>query len=85
MVTTEDVVAGVRRMSNWKVPGPDGVRGFWFKKLSCMHQAMAKSLQACLDEGNVPEWMDNGRTVLFQKDPAKGTVANNYRPIAIDQ
>ena len=46
---------GVRRMSNWKAPGPDGVRGFWFKKFSCMHQAMANSLQACLDEGNVPE------------------------------
>ena len=29
-VSTEDVVAGVRRMSNWKAPGPDGVRGFWF-------------------------------------------------------
>ena len=81
-VTTEDVVAGVRRMSNWKAPGPDGVRGFWFKKFSCMHQAMAKSLQACLDEGNVPEWMVKGRTVLIQKDPAKGTVASNYRPIA---
>ena len=25
-VTTEDVVAGVRRMSNWKAPGPDGVQ-----------------------------------------------------------
>ena len=27
-VSTEDVVAGVRRMSNWKAPGPDGVRCF---------------------------------------------------------
>jgi len=26
--------------------------------------------------------MVNGRTVLIQKDPAKGTVAVNYRPIA---
>jgi hypothetical protein len=81
-VTTEDVAAGVRRMSNWKAPGPDGVRGFWFKKFSCLHQAMAKGLQGCLDEGNVPEWMVKGRTVLIQKDPAKGTVAGNYRPIA---
>ena len=51
-------------------------------KFSCMHQAMAKGLQACLDVGNVPEWMVKGRTVLIQKDPAKGTVASNYRPIA---
>ena len=56
-VTTEDVVAGLRRMLNWKAPGPDGVRGFWFKKFSCMHQVLAKSVRAFLDEGNVPEWM----------------------------
>ena len=43
---------------------------------------MAKWLQVCLDEGNVPEWMVKGRKVLIQKDPATGTVASNYRPIA---
>ena len=32
-------------------------------------------------QGNVPEWMVRGRTVLIQKDPAKGAQASNYRPI----
>ena len=32
--------------------------------------------------GDVPEWLVRGRTVLIQKDVAKGTVASNYRPIA---
>ena len=81
-IRVQDVVAGIRRMSNWKAPGPDGVRGFWFKKFPSLHQAMADGLQDCLDEGGVPEWMVKGRTVLIQKDPAKGTVASNYRPIA---
>ena len=31
---------------------------------------------------DVPEWMLKGRTVLIHKDPAKGTVPSNYRPIA---
>ena len=28
-----DVKEGIRKMANWKAPGPDGVRGFWFKKI----------------------------------------------------
>ena len=43
---------------------------------------MAGKLQLCLESGKVPLWMVKGRTVLIQKDPAKGTVASNYRPIA---
>jgi len=31
-ITEQDVKIGIGRMSNWKAPGPDGVRGFWFKK-----------------------------------------------------
>ena len=69
-------------MANWKAPGPDGVRGFWFKRFTALHPFLTESLDFCLVEGNVPEWMVKGRTVLIQKDPAKGTVASNYRPIA---
>ena len=35
-----------------------------------------------MNKGDVPEWMLKGGTVLIQKDPAKGTVTSNYRPIA---
>jgi len=82
VVQLEDVKVGIRRMANWKAPGPDGVRGFWFKKFPSLHTSLAASLQKCLDDGDVPAWMVKGRTVLIQKDPAKGTVASNYRPIA---
>ena len=73
---------GVRHLSNWKAPGPDGVVGFWFKKMTALHHVMASKLQLCLTNGKVPLWMVKGRTVLIQKDPAKGTIASNYRPIA---
>ncbi len=78
----QEVKDGVRRMSSWKAPGPDGIRGFWFKQFPSVHQAIAEGLQTCMDDGNVPDWMVKGRTVLIQKDKAKGTVASNYRPIA---
>ena len=82
VIDVEMVRSGVRRLSNWKAPGPDGVVGFWFKKLTSLHSAMAGKLQLCLENGKVPLWMVKGRTVLIQKDPSKGTVASNYRPIA---
>ena len=81
VVDVAKVKAGVGRLSNWKPPGPDGVMGFWFKKLTALHQAIAVGLEDCLQKGKVPEWMVKGRTVLIQKDSAKGTVASNYRPI----
>ena len=47
-----------------------------------MQVLLTAALQDCIDKGTVPNWMTEGRTVLIQKDPAKGTVASNYRPIA---
>ena len=81
-ITVEDVKNGIRRMSNWKAPGPDGVQGFWFKKLTAFHERIAKHLQECLNSGIVPDWLTLGRTVLIMKDRRKGNVASNYRPIA---
>ena len=78
----QDVEAGIKRMANWKAPGPDGVRGFWFKNLKSLHGCLTGALQECLRTGVVPEWMVKGRTVLLQKDPAEGNAASNYRPIA---
>ena len=60
-----DVKEGIRKMANWKAPGPDGVRGFWFKKFQCLHQSIVASLQECLENGDVPPWMVKGRTVLI--------------------
>ena len=82
MITLDDLKAAIRRMTNWKAPGPDGVRGFWFKKLASLHGVMVLALQECVEKGEVPSWMVKGRTVLIQKDPAKGKAVSNYRPIA---
>ena len=82
VIGLDDVRRGIRRMTNWKAPGPDAVQGFWFKKFPSMHARIARGLQGCLAQGWVPKWMTVGRTSLFMKDPAKGTRADNYRPIA---
>ena len=81
-ITMEDIRTGVSKMANWKAAGPDLVQGYWFKKLPGLHPRLQLHLQDCVRQGNVPEWMVKGRTVLIQKDPTKGTQASNYRPIA---
>ena len=56
--------------------------GFWFKNITALHHAMALGLDDSLKNENLPDWMVKERTVLIQKDSAKGTVASNYRAIA---
>lgn len=79
-ISAEMVREGTRRMKNWKAPGPDEVHAFWLKKLTSLHAPMANLYQRSIAEG-CPEWMTTGRTVLLQKDKAKGTAVDNYRPI----
>ena len=80
-ITIDMVTQFLRKVPNWKAPGPDMVQGFWLKNFTGLHHNIANQLQVCLDCGNVPGWMTKGRTVHIMKDPEKGTVAGNYRPI----
>ena len=63
------------------MPGHDGMYGFWFKKLTSIHNRLALEMNRCLQGAQVPEWMTKGKTTLIQKDPSKGTATNHYRPI----
>ena len=80
-VNLDSVRKGIRRMTNWKSPGPDGVQGYWFKKFTHLHGRISEHLQECIEIGLVPEWMTTGRTSLIRKDQEKGNAASNYRPI----
>ena len=71
----------IRKMTNWKVPGPDGVHGYWIKMLVSMQERIALHLQSCITRGKVPEWMKNGRIVLLLKGKGKGNEVSNYRSI----
>ena len=77
-----DVKKAIRKMTNWKAPGPDCVQGYWFKRFTSLHDKLTKNLQDCMTTGETPEWLTKGKTALVQKDPAKGNIASNYRPIA---
>ena len=63
----------LKRISNWKAPGHDGIHGFWFKKFTSIHVRLALEMNRCLQDAHVPELMTKRKTTLIQKDPSKGT------------
>ena len=69
------------KLAPWKAPGPDCVQGYWIKNFTSLHSRIVTQLKDTLNKGVPPEWMTRGRTVLIPKDPAKGNVPSNYRPI----
>ena len=79
---TETLVKNrVRKMANWSLPGIDGLNAYWLKHFSSLHESIASHLMSCLTTSALPEWMTTGRTYLLLKDPAKGPLPSNYRPI----
>ena len=63
----------LKKISNWKTPGHDGIHGYWFKKFTSIHNRQALEMNKGLQRAHVLEWMTKGRTTLIQKDPSKGT------------
>ena len=71
----------LKKMPNWKGPGPDGVQGYWLKNFTYLHERITFQLDECLQQGNVPDWMTTGRTLLCLKDPKQGSLVSNFRPM----
>ena len=46
-ITTSTVRNQLKRIPNWKAPGPDEVHGYWLKNFRTLHQRMAEQLQHC--------------------------------------
>ena len=83
VVTKSLIKAQCKKIPNWKAPGPDGVQGYWIKKLTALHDRIASQMNDMINNGvAVPKWMTYGKTYLCQKDQSKGNAVDNYRPIS---
>lgn len=80
-ITVADIQGRVSGMKNWTAPGPDMIHAYWLKKLTALHERLAAQMNQLLRDGTHPEWLTQGRTILILKDPSKGAVPSNYRPI----
>ena len=75
-------VAGkVKKMANWSTAGMDGLHVYWLKHLTAAHDRIGSQLAECLSTSSIPQWMTEGRTHLLIKDPSKGLIPGNLRPI----
>ena len=52
-VTREKIKKILKKVPNWKAPGPDGVQGFWLMHFTTMHTYLEKYFTECL-EGQIP-------------------------------
>ena len=78
-ISVEKIRKQYRKVSNWKVPGRDGVQGYWVKNLSSLHERVSSQINRILmGEDDLPEWMRHDRTVLFKKDLKAGNTGDNY-------
>ena len=81
-ITKDDVKRKLKSMLDWKGSGPDKIQGFWLKSFKAVHEVLVAVLNECIEEGDVPGWLVEVRTVLMLKDSKKGTEMGNYRPLA---
>ena len=82
VINEDKVKKQCSKMPNWKAPGHDGVQGLWIKRFDEMHERIATQLNEILEgTKEIPSWMTYRRTVLCQKDLAKGNSVENFRPI----
>ena len=56
-ISVENVKTAIRKINNWKAPGPDCVQRCWFKRISILHSRLTENLQTCVVVGDVPTWM----------------------------
>ena len=81
-ITKDDVKRKLKSMPDWKGAGPDKIQGFWLKSFTALHGVLAAALNECIEAGDVPGWLVEGRTILVMKDSKNGTEVGKYRPIA---
>ena len=82
VITEELFMYSVARIKNWKAPGPDGLHGFWIKKFTSLHCRLCGYLNDLLaGKSHIDPWLLQGRTTLIMKNPKRGAVPSNYRPI----
>ena len=75
------MIKQLRKIANWKAPGPDASQGFWLRSFTPCTEIIALQLKDCLTTSQIPEWFTIGRITLILKHKEKVNIASNFRPI----
>ncbi|CAG5058086.1 unnamed protein product [Parnassius apollo] len=83
IITPDDVAEAVRRATNWKSPGLDGLHHYWLKGFMVCHTVLARQFQEALNQKSLPSLFTTGITHLVPKVPqtrANTAPSRVYRP-----
>jgi len=80
-ITSDILSAALCRLKNWASPGPDGIQGFWWKRLSSVHIFLCEHYHQFLSGSEIfPSRFPTGRTLLIPKSSELAS-PQSYRPI----
>ncbi|XP_026323226.1 uncharacterized protein LOC113232673 [Hyposmocoma kahamanoa] len=80
-ITEFDITSITDRLHNWKSPGIDKIHNFWYKKLTSLHQIIAKNFtEIILGQQNIPDFITTGITYMLPKTK-NSSHPSQYRPI----
>ncbi|CAG5027286.1 unnamed protein product [Parnassius apollo] len=68
IITPDYVAEAVRRASNWKSPGLDGLHYYWLKGFMVCHAVLARQFEEALNQKSLPSLFTTGITHLVPKD-----------------
>ena len=71
-ISVENVKTAIRKMTNWRAPGPDWVQGYWFKRFSTLHSRLTEHHQTCVVVGDALTCMTKEKTILIRRIQRKG-------------
>ena len=74
-------MGSLKRIGNWKSPGPGQVYAFWVKHITSLQDDLTRNYNLLFqDPDSVPDWLSQGTTTLIPKND-KTDQATDYRPI----
>ncbi|KAK5973423.1 reverse transcriptase, partial [Trichostrongylus colubriformis] len=82
---SEDSWANIfAKVKPWKATGPDGIQGFWWKKLPEAKRRLKAWCENALRAPHkiIPRWLCRGKVVLIPKGSSNGQGPGDFRPIA---
>ena len=71
-ISEVDVRGQLKKVANWKGPGPDDVQGYWLMSFTTLQGRVVIQLNEVQESDSVPQWMNKRRTILCPKDPTIG-------------
>ncbi|CAG4976119.1 unnamed protein product [Parnassius apollo] len=85
IIIPDDVAETVRRASNWKSLGLDGLHHYWLEGFVVCHTVLARQFQEALNQKSLSSLFTTGITQKFLKTRVPQTRANTapsrvYRP-----